>query len=59
MKDISASYLLNINDYTLKWTQNLAKANVFINNPFVFGDEVYVVGNKYYVKNRHIHRYNI
>ena len=37
----------------------LAKANVFINNPFLYGDEVYALGNKYYVKNRHIHRYNI
>ncbi len=59
IKDLDVSYLLNIQDYTLKRTEGLAKANVFINTPFVFGDEVYVVGNKYYVKNRHINCYNI
>ena len=36
----------------------MVKANLFINNPFVFGDELYVVGNKNNVKNRRIHRYN-
>lgn len=40
-------------------TKDLAKPHVFVNNPFLYGNYVYAIGNEYYVKNRNIHRFDI
>lgn len=39
--------------------QELPSAQVFIQMPYMLGNEVYALGNEYYMKKRNLHRYNV
>ncbi len=57
--DLKYSYILNVDTYKLRWSGDLAKPSVFVAQPFLYGNNVYALGNNYYVKNRSIHCYDI
>ena len=35
----------------------IKKSQVFISNPFLYGNYIYIIGNEYYMKNRSLHRF--
>lgn len=59
INDIEYCYLFNTITYEIKKIKSIKKANVFINSPLKYGNNIYCVGNKYYVKNRNIHKFDL
>lgn len=39
--------------------EDLLKSHIFVQQPFLYGQYVYGVGNEYYIKQRNLHRYHI
>ena len=58
VRDSSSCYLFSVSDYSFDRLNDLKKAQVFVSTPFLYGDNVYAVGNEYYVKSRNLHRFN-
>jgi len=52
VRDSASCYFFNMTDYSLERLQDLKKAQVFVSTPFLYGENVYAVGNEYYVKSR-------
>lgn len=58
MEDSSASYIFSPADAKLTRTGPLKKAQVFVNQAFVTGTQVFIPGNHYYLNSRTIHRFD-
>lgn len=59
IEDSGQSYLFDCESFKLERTNALKKPHVFVSASFLYGSNVFAVGNEYYVKNRNIHRFNI
>jgi N-acetylneuraminic acid mutarotase len=56
--DSDFCYCYDVEEQSIQRIDNLKKAQVFVCLPFSYGDNIYAVGNEYYVKNRSFHRFN-
>jgi len=59
IKDSASSLIFNVKDYSIEKRNDLKKAQVFVNSPFLYKNHVYALGNEYYMKHRNLHRYSI
>jgi len=59
IKDSASSLVFNVKDYSIEKRNDLKKAQVFVNAPFLYKNHVYALGNEYYMKHRNLHRYSI
>ena len=59
IKDSNNSLLFNVGDYSFEKKGELKRAQVFVNAPFLYKNQVFALGNEYYMKHRNLHRYSI
>lgn len=59
VEDSKDSFILRTDENKLVKSGDLKKPHVFVSAPFVYGNNVFAVGNEYYVKTRSVHRYDI
>lgn len=59
IKDSASSLIFNVKDYGIEKRNDLKKAQVFVNSPFLYKNHVYALGNEYYMKHRNLHRFSI
>lgn len=59
VEDSAVSYVFHAAEGHFERVGSLKKGHVFVYLPFAYGNNVFAVGNEYYVKSRNIHRYNI
>lgn len=57
--DTSDCYEFDTETYQIQKVSSLKVSNVFVNNPLFYGNQVFALGNEYYVKQRKIHRYDV
>ena len=58
ISDSANSYIFNVNTLKIERSKPLQKAQVFLPLPISYGQNVYAIGNEYYVKNRSVHKFN-
>ena len=59
VKDSKDCYIFNSDTFEMEKINCLRKPNVFVFVPFLYGNNVYAIGNEYYVKKKTIHRFDI
>lgn len=56
--DSDFCYTFDVEENKIERIDSLKKSQVFVCLPFSYGDNIYAIGNEYYVKNRNLHRFN-
>lgn len=59
VEDTSSCYEFDSETYSIKKIADLVIPHVFVNYPFFYGNQVFALGNEYYVKQWKIQRYDI
>jgi len=59
IKDSNNSLIFNVRDYSFEKKGELKKPQVFVNAPFLYKNQIYSLGNEYYMKHRNLHRYSV
>ena len=59
IKDSPTSLIFCVKDSSIEKRNDLKKAQVFVNSPFLYKNHVYALGNEYYMKHRNLHRFSI
>ena len=59
VKDSKECYVFDCESFEIRKIGGLRKPNVFVFVPFLYGNNVYAIGNEYYVKRKTIHRFDI
>lgn len=58
-EDSNAAYVFRPSTRVFEKASPLRKGHVFVNAPFLHGNQVFAVGNEYYVKSRKIQRFDL
>ena len=59
IKDSNLSIVFDTSEYSIEKKGELRKPQVFVTGPFLYGRNVYAIGNEYYMKHRNLHRFNL
>ena len=59
IKDSNGSFIFNVKKQSFEKNGELKRAQVFVTAPFLYGNDVYAIGNEYYMKHRNLHRYSL